>query len=297
VTFSGRGLMPETGAPYTLESLLPGVFLEPVYDQKGGDEDDEGSDRGAAEPETGKQSGDRGGPEFVQGLCAGLDCVLAPASVTLDCLEAYFDPRLTPLDFLDWLAGWVGLSLDQNWSEQQRRALVMEAGELYRWQGTTRGIIEHVRLYTGVVPEVYDSGGVAWSTTSGAPLPGTAAPQLTVQVTIDADDDLDLSRLDAIVAAVKPAHVPHTIKVVKRVGPPETSPSSPVVPRGDSRETLPFPPAPPTQGDGQERLAGPPAPPAQGDGQDRPLPPGGPAPPWGQGAPRPPTGPAGEGDS
>lgn len=189
MTSMGRGLMAGTATPHPLETLLPGLFLE-----------------------------DR----FSLGICAGLDDVLAPVPVTLDCLDSYFDPLLTPPDFLEWLAGWVGLSIDQNWSEAQRRSLVRQASELYRWQGTVRGIIEHVRLYTGVEPEVHDSGGAAWSQVPDGALPGSALPGLRVQVAIDSGDDLDVSRLDAIVSAAKPAHVPHSVNVVTRSSPQGT---------------------------------------------------------------------------
>jgi phage tail-like protein len=147
-------------------------------------------------------------------LCAGLDEVLAPAVVTLDCVEAYLDPSLTPSDFLDWLAGWVGMSLDQNWSEEKRRALVQRAAELYRWQGTARGIAEHVRLYAGIEPEITDTGGAAWSATPGGSLPGHSEPQVHVRVVLDGADDTDERHLDAIVAAAKPAHVAHRVEVV-----------------------------------------------------------------------------------
>jgi phage tail-like protein len=232
--------MPGTVSSRALESLLPGVFLEPVDRHE-----------------------ERGGPEFVRGFCAGLDSVLAPATVTLDCMEAYFDPRLTPPDYLDWLAGWVGLVLDQNWSEEQRRALVMEAGELYRWHGTVRGIIEQIRLYTCVVPEVHDSGGVAWSTTPDADLPGSGAAELRVQLTVGADDDLDVHRLESIVTSVKPAHVPHIIDVVRRTDTGRTPPPPPVprVERGTQEA-----PAPPTPGVGPEETG--PIPPSLADGDE-----------------------------
>jgi phage tail-like protein len=177
---SSRGLMLGTNTPHPLETLLPGPYMD---------------------------------DDFALGICAGLDGVLAPVPVTLDCLDAYFDPQLTPSDFLEWLAGWVGVSLDQNWSEAQRRALVRRAGELYRWQGTVRGIVAHIRLYTGVEPEVSDSGGVSWSTQPGTDLPGSNVPRLDVQVSVGPGTDLDERRLDAIVTAAKPAHVPHTVTV------------------------------------------------------------------------------------
>jgi phage tail-like protein len=231
--------MPGTVSPRALESLLPGVFLEPVDRQE-----------------------ERGGPEFVRGFCAGLDCVLAPAAVTLDCMEAYFDPRLTPPDYLDWLAGWVGLVLDQNWSDEQRRALVIEAGELYRWHGTVRGIIEQIRLYTGVVPEVGDSGGVAWSTTPDADLPGSGATELRVQLTIGPEDDLDVRRLESIVTSVKPAHVPHIIDVVRRTDIKRTPPPPPVPPAEVATQETP---PPPTSASGPEETGAPPPSLADGD--------------------------------
>ena len=43
---------------------------------------------------------------FTQRFTAGLDEVLAPVLLTLDCLDAYLDLELAPPDFLDWLAGY-----------------------------------------------------------------------------------------------------------------------------------------------------------------------------------------------
>lgn len=169
------------GTPYRLGGLLPAMFQE---------------------------------DEFVQRWCDGLDEVLAPVVSTLDCLDAYFDPALTPLDFLDWLAGWVGVALDQNWPEERRRALVRRSGELYRWQGTARGIAEHIALYTGIVPEVVDSGGAAWSPSPAGPLPGSPRPEVVITIRAGDPATLDLRHLEAIVAAAKPAHVAHRIEVL-----------------------------------------------------------------------------------
>ncbi len=223
------------------------------------------------------------GRSSFSGFCAGLDCVLTPATVTLDCMEAYFDPRLTPADYLDWLAGWVGLSLDQNWPEEQRRTLVTEAGDLYRWHGTVRGIIEHIRLFTGVVPEVHDSGGVAWSTTPDGNLPGNSVAELRVQLTVGTEDDLDLNRLEGIVTSVKPAHVPHVIDVVRRPDVKWSPPPPTAFPgRGAGQEPPPpshaasLPPAPTEQDDGPEGPVGPPARPNQLGADEPPAPPASP---------------------
>jgi phage tail-like protein len=152
--------------------------------------------------------------EFAQQLCAGLDDVLAPVLSTLDCLDAYFDPKLTPPDFLDWLADWVGAAVDDNWVEPKRRQLVGQAGELYRWQGTMQGIANYVELYIGTPVEVEDNGGISWSRTPEGPLPGGDQPELVVRVRTADPGVVNHVHVDAIVAAIKPANVPHRVEVV-----------------------------------------------------------------------------------
>ena len=82
---------------------------------------------------------------------------------TIDNVDAYVDPWLTPPDFLDWLAGWFGLELDATWPEERRRALVANALELGRWRGTVIGLALLVELYTGAPAEIDDGGDVVAS--------------------------------------------------------------------------------------------------------------------------------------
>jgi len=152
--------------------------------------------------------------DLVLAFVAGLDDVLVPALVLLDCLSAYIDPVLAPVDFLAWLAGWVGLSLDQRWPATRRRALVRQATELYRWQGTARGLSAHVELCTGAGPEIVDPGGVAWSQTPRAPLPGRSGAEIVVRVREADAAGTDASELAAIVAAASPANIAHRVEIV-----------------------------------------------------------------------------------
>jgi phage tail-like protein len=156
--------------------------------------------------------------EFAQRWTAALDQVLAPVLTTLDCLYAYFDPRLAPDDFLDWLAGWVAFGLDEGWSGAQRRELVEHAVELHRWRGTRRGVAAHVELLTGGEVEVLDNGACTLSERSGSPLPEGEPPQVTVRVRVDAPATVDQQRLRAAVAAAVPAHVHVTVEVLPTEG-------------------------------------------------------------------------------
>lgn len=152
---------------------------------------------------------------FLQQFLLGFDESLAPVLATLDGLSSYVDPQLAPEDFLAWLAGWVGMELDDTWPLAQRREAVVQAAALHRLRGTVRGVAEAIRLGVGGLASitVRDNGGAAYSTTAGAALPGSAAPRLLVTVVPGTADSVDLRRLEAIVAGAKPAHIPHSLEV------------------------------------------------------------------------------------
>jgi phage tail-like protein len=183
---SRRGTIDGLATPHPMGRLLPGLF-----------QDD----------------------DLVQRFTAGLDEVLAPVIGVLDSADAYVDPWLTPPDFLAWLAQWVGVDLDTSWPEERQRAYVAQAADLYAWRGTAHGLARLVEVTTGVRPEVLETGGATW-TASPPPagtLPGSVAPALVVRLRAPAGT-VDVDRLDRLVAAAKPAHVPHRIELVEGEG-------------------------------------------------------------------------------
>lgn len=156
---------------------------------------------------------------FLQQLLMAFDDALAPVFTTLDGLSSYIDPRLAPEDFLTWLADWVGVRLDETWPAAQRQAVVANAAAIHSRRGTVPGVAEAVRLAVGGVLDVHieDSGGATWSATPGGRIPGSPAAHLHVRVYASAVEDVNVRRLEGIINAVKPAHVPHTLEVVPRV--------------------------------------------------------------------------------
>jgi hypothetical protein len=92
-----RGLVPGLATPYPLVEILPSLLREDA---------------------------------FAQSICAGLDEVLAPVIATLDSLPAYLDPATVPDDMLGWLAGWMGIALDDHQSAEDQRRWVKLGVEL-----------------------------------------------------------------------------------------------------------------------------------------------------------------------
>jgi phage tail-like protein len=157
---------------------------------------------------------------FVQRFTAGLDEVWAPVLSTLDCLDAYVDPQLTPEDFLGWLSGWVGAVVDETTPLALRRDAVAHAAALHRSRGTPGGLRALIELLTGGYVEVADSGAASWSPTPDTVPPGEATPWVAVRVTLEQASEQTLASVRAAVetavASAKPAHVVHSVEVVSR---------------------------------------------------------------------------------
>lgn len=178
-----RGTVADLATPYPLATLLP------AYLQEDG---------------------------FAVRLTQALDDVLAPVIAVLDCLDAYVDPRLTPDDFLDWLAGWVGAALDDNWDDRLRRAQVLAAVALHRDRGTVAGIRAVLEMATGGDVEIREGGAVIWSREPTGDPAGAGVPALAITVALDDPGSVRPRGLEQIVDATKPAHLPHSIEVVQR---------------------------------------------------------------------------------
>jgi phage tail-like protein len=175
-----RGLVPGLTTPYPIASLLPAVFQE--------------------DPVT-------------VALTEAFDDVIAPVIAALDCLHAYLDPLLAPTDFLEWLAGWVGAELNENWPLSRQRAVVAEAVRLHRMRGTVAGLRAYLEVATGGTVEITDSGGVTWSNAPDAALPGEPTPRLTVRVLLPEGVAVSASAIEALVTSAKPVHVAHEVIV------------------------------------------------------------------------------------
>lgn len=156
--------------------------------------------------------------DFSQRFTSALDEVLAPIFITLDAIEAYVDPWLAPDDFLTWLSEWVGVAIEEDLADERKRTLVARAATLYGWAGTARGIADLIEAYTGVRPEVEDTGGTSWSASPGGDVPGTAGFAVTVRLRVEDPATVDTARVERLLAGFVPATVVTTVEVVAGSG-------------------------------------------------------------------------------
>jgi phage tail-like protein len=161
----------------------------------------------------------------------------AKISKPLSGLQRYFEsgfaeesgsPKLldegerSPKEFLTWLAGWVSLTLREDWDELRQRELIAKANHLYRLRGTKRGLEEFLRIYTrlGVVVDEFRTPfqiGVHSTVGVDTLMDGGAPHYFHVKVLLSTPDPELIKKHREIAIAVvdlqKPAHTFYTLTV------------------------------------------------------------------------------------
>lgn len=148
-------------------------------------------------PDIYSEADDASGALFMDGFLRVLDSIWAPLERQIDQLYAYFDPALTPREFLPWLGTWVDLVLDENWPEARRRILIARAAELYRRRGTASALRDYLEIYTGICPEIREdeSKPFYFTVRFRGPLPASVSQE----------------RIRRIIEQEKPAHTNYSL--------------------------------------------------------------------------------------
>ena len=151
----------------------------------------------------------------VQLLLKALDEVLAPIISVLDCYDAYLDPRLAPLDFVDYMCSWLLVSQVEYWTEETRRASLTSTVQRSRWRGTARSFEERIDSLFGISILVTDSGNVIANSQFTDPdfWEKPVSPAVLVSVPKDSDAIASLEMIHEALQAVLPAHVAMEIRV------------------------------------------------------------------------------------
>jgi phage tail-like protein len=101
--------------------------------------------------------------QFMQRFLAPLAGLHDDLAAQADERQALLKPCSTPAAALPWLANWIGLVLDERWSDTARRSFVKEAPWLFRLRGTPWALRRMVEIVTGapvVIVEQYRLRGL-----------------------------------------------------------------------------------------------------------------------------------------
>lgn len=94
--------------------------------------------------------------DFLERFLALFDTFLLDMEEQIGDVARYFDVETAPIPFLKWLAAWLGIAVNAYWDDEQLKALIRDAPELYRKRGTREAISRMLEIYTGVKPFIVE---------------------------------------------------------------------------------------------------------------------------------------------
>ena len=95
--------------------------------------------------------------EFLERYLSVFETVMSGLETTIGRTSELFDPRDTPPDFLPWLAQWLDIAIEEDWSERVKRELITRATRLYERKGTPAGLADFIQIVTGQRPTIRES--------------------------------------------------------------------------------------------------------------------------------------------
>ena len=162
------------------------------------------------------------GDDFTSRFLMLFESFWKPINEQIEQVDNYFDPDLTPPEFIPWLASWVGLPVDDSIPLDRMRALLRNAIPLFQRRGTRQALQTYLEIYTSGQVEIVERRAANFVLGASATLGneialGTANRPNTVQIRLRIpQSELERSRYSAqtyqrkmteIVRSIIPAHV------------------------------------------------------------------------------------------
>jgi phage tail-like protein len=90
---------------------------------------------------------------FIERFLANGEGLLSDLEGQIERAEFLLDVRTAPAEYIEWLAGWMGVAFDADWEDRRRRLFLEHAELIYRWRGTEIGLRAAIRVATEACPD------------------------------------------------------------------------------------------------------------------------------------------------
>ena len=91
---------------------------------------------------------------FLQDFLALYESFFDDTEQRIRGLNSLFDTKSAPAEFLNWLAGWLALDLDEHWTEEKKRSAIAQVFALYARRGTAEGLRAALRFFLGIEAQI-----------------------------------------------------------------------------------------------------------------------------------------------
>jgi phage tail-like protein len=170
------------------------------------------------------------GHNVVRDICFLFEHMFGVIEKKIDENYRYYDPHTTPGEFLSWLASWMAFTVDLDWPEPRKRALIKRAVDLYRIRGTKRALALFLKLFTGYEPDIDENvwpfKGFRVETEARIGIDSVILPPvnlahcyiITIPVKFDDVTPELVFRIHQIVQLEKPAHTHYYLRFLEEQG-------------------------------------------------------------------------------
>jgi phage tail-like protein len=170
------------------------------------------------------------GHNVVRDICFLFEHIFGSIEKKIEQNHEYYDPHTTPADFLTWLASWTAFTVDLDWPEARKRALIKRAVDLYRIRGTKRALALFLKLFTGYEPDIEENvwpfKGFRVESEARIGIDSVILPPvnlahcyiITIPVKFDEVTPELVFRIHQIVQLEKPAHTHYYLKFLEEQG-------------------------------------------------------------------------------
>jgi phage tail-like protein len=145
-------------------------------------------------------------------ILSDIHTFFAPAPEQDKTLNLTPETAKAPKEFLSWLAGWVALSLRDDWEEQVKRDFIQQIVPLYQKRGTKEALTKMLKIYLQKQVTTKDKEYVKIFEFDQIP------HYFQVQLVVDTQDLDEYNRKEAIARAIieqeKPAHTIYSLRIL-----------------------------------------------------------------------------------
>jgi phage tail-like protein len=115
--------------------------------------------------------------DFTERFLSLFDASLETVDETVARFAKLLDAATVPDAVLDWIAGFLSVTLDESWDAETRRRILSHAPDLFRRRGTPEGLRRAIALaFDGTAPAIIEHGQMrTWGAVAGH-RDGTPAP-------------------------------------------------------------------------------------------------------------------------